>query len=1084
MKRLISLVLVVALLMTSGVVAVFAADKETDLEETFQNVIPDGEGAAAVVDDEYVGEAATNITYSLDAATGNTTASFTGLKNNYEDTNVDMLQTIQGKGIPFRSANQYASFDLEAKNLQAGLYKIEVNYMLRNGANAEFNVQVDGVDALETAFIFAPTTDTNTFVLSTTPATGYITIAENAPQQLKLIYKSSLALEVVDITLTRFGDVGTLPPREYKTEASFTDLTSHKDTNVDMKWTITYAGIPFRSANQYANFNLVDKELAAGFYKIEANYKLRNGASAEFNVQIDGVDALKDTFVFAPTTETNTFVLSTTPAKGYITINENAPKQLKLIYKNNLALELVDITLTKIEPLAVVSYDGNVGNTANVFPRGTDRFVFDLNYKINKAVLTDANFVLKGEGDEIIPTAVSVDSKDESKLIVDLKKTLDYEKSYTLSLIDVEDEHTQTLTQDIPISTGTKLADNGNTSIRIANWTTKGNLFTAGGTVLSSGGVGIAGRTLALKGKLPGDPDYALWTTDVKSNENGEFTITHTFKDTDASGDYDVVLDDEYAGGESTGKAYYFDAVRSAEIAADFSNLTDTTAVKAVFDTYSVTLGIDVTAMENNGTFDNIAAGMVNKTFDTVTDVLEYVDKLKILEKFNNKTILGDVVNIIDDESELRIIGAIQRDKWNALRDDEKLIVATNIKADGRVEKPEKLIEKIDEEINKYLQARYNLSNSDVNITTKSISVGEEAELVISATAGQENVVAIRLEIAYSENEEKLFTSNAQIVLSKDLEGLVIEKTELTGKTVYDIKVAQEGKTISRTSFRGPIATLTYMAADDTEGTYAPKVSGYIAYHTDENEDNQTSAYFVNIPFTLTSEPTFTVSAKQIGGSSDYEGGNGRPGGDPYGTTGQKPSENNPTLEIPPVTDEGTEVGTNFTDLDTVPWAKESIDALSYKGIVAGRGDGTFAPNDNVTRAEFCKMIAMTFGIVKKDATCDFADVNSSDWYYVYIASAKAAGFINGKNEKNFAPNETITREEMAAISLRALAKEPVATYDEFSDDARISEYAKAAVYTLKEYGILNGMGDNMFAPKQNVTRAMAAKVICGLLTA
>ena len=129
-------------------------------------------------------------------------------------------------------------------------------------------------------------------------------------------------------------------------------------------------------------------------------------------------------------------------------------------------------------------------------------------------------------------------------------------------------------------------------------------------------------------------------------------------------------------------------------------------------------------------------------------------------------------------------------------------------------------------------------------------------------------------------------------------------------------------------------------------------------------------------------------------------------------------------------------------------------------------------------------MIAIAFDAVKADAACEFDDVSSDAWYYTYVASAKNAGFINGKTESDFAPLDTVSREEMVTIALRALGIEASDSSEKFADDDSISDYAKGAVYTLKQLGILNGVGDNMFAPKAEVTRAMAAKVVYALITA
>jgi len=336
----------------------------------------------------------------------------------------------------------------------------------------------------------------------------------------------------------------------------------------------------------------------------------------------------------------------------------------------------------------------------------------------------------------------------------------------------------------------------------------------------------------------------------------------------------------------------------------------------------------------------------------------------------------------------------------------------------------------------------------------------------------------LTVEIEYDEDEAYLFENAWDYTLSKDLKNLSVNKTEEEGKITLELKVDQiNNKTIKKVTFRNDIITLNFKADEDSVGTHKPKVGGYITYHVDEAEEKQTPAYFVDVPFVLSEELTIKVSESKQSGGKDYGGGGGASGGGGYGTSGGSTSK-----DIPSVTDEGTKTESTFNDLDSVSWAKDSIEALALKGVINGRGDGSFAPNDSVTRAEFAKMITIAFGAVKNDAVCDFADVPADAWYYTYVAGAKEAGLVNGKTAENFAPFDTITREEMAAIALRALGGAKNNSSDKFADDGDISEFAKDGVYTLKQLGILDGVGDNMFAPKAYVTRAMAAKVIYALM--
>lgn len=124
-------------------------------------------------------------------------------------------------------------------------------------------------------------------------------------------------------------------------------------------------------------------------------------------------------------------------------------------------------------------------------------------------------------------------------------------------------------------------------------------------------------------------------------------------------------------------------------------------------------------------------------------------------------------------------------------------------------------------------------------------------------------------------------------------------------------------------------------------------------------------------------------------------------------------------------------------------------------------------------------MAAVGFSL--PDGKAEFDDSKASDWHNKYIAAAFTNGIVAGESENIFGVGEKITRQDMAVILYRA-AKYKGMTFDsaktEFSDDTEISDYAQEAVYSLKNAGIINGLEDGAFAPKQAATRAQAAQMI------
>jgi len=172
-----------------------------------------------------------------------------------------------------------------------------------------------------------------------------------------------------------------------------------------------------------------------------------------------------------------------------------------------------------------------------------------------------------------------------------------------------------------------------------------------------------------------------------------------------------------------------------------------------------------------------------------------------------------------------------------------------------------------------------------------------------------------------------------------------------------------------------------------------------------------------------------------------------------------------------------------FSDIGNVTWAEESIEYLGKKGVISGKGDGKYYPNDLVTREELVKIIVEAFDVMA-DGNVDFSDVAKDSWSYSYIAKAYNAGIINGVGENAFSPKSNITRQDMAVIIYRVAKERGItgATRSGFNDNADIADYAKDAVGVLYNAGIINGTGNNKYSPLDPVTRAQAAKVVYELL--
>ena len=223
-------------------------------------------------------------------------------------------------------------------------------------------------------------------------------------------------------------------------------------------------------------------------------------------------------------------------------------------------------------------------------------------------------------------------------------------------------------------------------------------------------------------------------------------------------------------------------------------------------------------------------------------------------------------------------------------------------------------------------------------------------------------------------------------------------------------------------------------------------------------------------------EPLIKSLVKEHQDTSNNSTGNGGGGGGALGIV------HTPAIAPVPVQPQPTVPKSAFDDLGGTEWAKEAIEELYKKGVVNGKSDRQFVPQDLVTREEFVKMLVLSLDIQNEDASCSFKDVDNSQWYYSYISTANSLGIINGKSELQFGVGENITRQDMAVMIYNALKYKEALT-DIVGEDAAfddidsVSDYAKGSVNALSKEKILNG-ADNKVEPLRNATRAEAAKLI------
>jgi len=179
---------------------------------------------------------------------------------------------------------------------------------------------------------------------------------------------------------------------------------------------------------------------------------------------------------------------------------------------------------------------------------------------------------------------------------------------------------------------------------------------------------------------------------------------------------------------------------------------------------------------------------------------------------------------------------------------------------------------------------------------------------------------------------------------------------------------------------------------------------------------------------------------------------------------------------------------TKFSDVPRQHWAYEAINEMADKGIIKGYSDGTFRPNNRITRAEFAKIMIAAAGIKLPDDADDvkqtFKDVDRDDWEFLYVELAKnyLTGYKVGSSYY-YKPDEAAVREDIAVALVRLMGydrtkKANLSTLNKFRDDYRISKALRPYIAIAVDTNLIKGFNDGTFRPLSPITRAEAALLL------
>lgn len=264
------------------------------------------------------------------------------------------------------------------------------------------------------------------------------------------------------------------------------------------------------------------------------------------------------------------------------------------------------------------------------------------------------------------------------------------------------------------------------------------------------------------------------------------------------------------------------------------------------------------------------------------------------------------------------------------------------------------------------------------------------------------------------------------------------------------------------------VSTLSQEQADQTVAVGAPRC---VSQRKDlEIWTKDLAVYKIVSP---PKDDTLPSSGSNLGGGAkDLAGRGGGSGGVSIPSASPTPTPAEPTSTPP--------AAAAFEDT-AGHWAEKDIAEMTALGIVNGIDETHFAPDANVTRAEFAALLVRTLGMEEAAYSGEFSDVSADDWYAGIAAAASRAGLVQGADGA-FLPQETISREQMAVMIARAcesrLPDEAPDTPAEYTDADEFAQWAASAIQKVTALGLMNGIDSTTFGPQEPATRAQAVAIL------
>ena len=265
--------------------------------------------------------------------------------------------------------------------------------------------------------------------------------------------------------------------------------------------------------------------------------------------------------------------------------------------------------------------------------------------------------------------------------------------------------------------------------------------------------------------------------------------------------------------------------------------------------------------------------------------------------------------------------------------------------------------------------------------------------------------------------------------------------------------------------------TYQWFKADNAEGANAQAIEGADSASYTVDTSALGTAYYYCVATTPDGDYTSNVASVEVrrpasGGSSGGSGSAVKP-------TEEVPEGGTPLTDLPDV---------EYTDVDKEDWSYEAVQYVSKKDLMKGTGEGLFDPNMTTTRGMIVTILYRLEG-EPEAAKSDFTDVADGQWYANAIGWGAANGIVLGKGDGTFAPEEIITREQMAAILYRYAQYKKYdvtgsASLADFADGETVSSWAETEMSWAVSAKLINGKGDGVLDPQGDASRAQAAAIL------